>query len=241
MTLRDFFQMMLRWWKVAACALLLALVAGAAAFVATPSTYSLTGSYLLLSPAIDNEGRKGNPYLELGNGVALATDILQVALTDGETLNGILASRPEMKVTIERNNAVAAAVLVVTVQDTELRTPGIALDRIADEARTHLQEIQSRAGAPQRSWVTINELTKDPKPDIGYTEPVRNAVLAGGGVGALAVLLIAIMERRRLQSKSGTNGTDRHPSGAVAHHGDMAAAGLTDDGAAKRRSPDGPR
>lgn len=198
MTLRNIWAFIARWKWVLIPGLLLALVGGGAAFYFTPFTYTVSSSYLFLSPVKDAAtGAAGNPLLQLGNGVSVTVDVLSVSLMDDATVRTYTAHAPELKYKAARDTSVLAPLLVISVQDTSLKVAKATLDSLQTELAARLDELQQRAGAPKAQWVTIRELTQDPKPELDFSDPVRNGILVLLVLTLLLLVSVALTDRRR--------------------------------------------
>jgi hypothetical protein len=185
-----------RWLIVVA--LVVALAAGAAGYVTTKPRYSQTQSYLLLYPVVTEQGR-GNPFLQLGNGVGMAAAVLTKRVSGGETAQQIVASEPGLQYTVALDPTTSAPILVVTAEAPSPAVVSAALDRLGAELVAQLDSLQKSAGAPQATWVTISRLTGELAPQASYSDSLRTGVLGAGGTLLLALLLVAGAEARRLR------------------------------------------
>jgi hypothetical protein len=191
--------------------LVLALVAGAAGFLSTPPSYSQSQSYLLLSPVVTEQGR-GNPFLQLGNGVGMAASVLSKRVSDGETAQAITASEPGLEYAVVLDPTTSAPILVVTAQAPSPTVVASALERLEGELSAQLAALQKAAGAPEVSWVTISLLTRDVGAQASYSASMRTGVVAA--VGALLLLLLLLLllagletQRIRAARKASAPGT----------------------------------
>jgi hypothetical protein len=208
MTLAALWRVLIRRRWVIVPGLLIALVAGAAAFTTVQPDYSQSRSYLLLSPVVTESGR-GNPFLQLGNGVGMAASVLSKKVSDGQTTQAITRSEPGLRYTVALDPTTSAPVLVVTAQ---APTPGVvasSLDRVGAQLSAQLAALQRAAGAPEAGWVTISPLTEDVGPKASYSGALRTAVAAVAGVLVLVFLLAAALEARRAGAER------RHQRGSV--------------------------
>jgi hypothetical protein len=199
MTLRTIWAVIARWKWIIIPGLILGLAGGAAAFLKTPKTYSVEASYLFLSPVKDVKGIASNPFLQLGNGVSQAVDVLAVSLVDGKTVRQFTDRAPQLKYTAGRDISVGAPLMAIMVQDVNLDTARSTLTSLGGILQTRLDSLQSSAGAPRGQWITMTELTNDPKPKIGYSDGIRNGVLAFVGILLLTLIIVAIAERVRVR------------------------------------------
>jgi hypothetical protein len=186
-----------RWLIVGA--LVVALVAGAVGFASTEPRYSQTQSYLLLYPVVTEQGR-GNPFLQLGNGVGMAAAVLTKRVSGGETAQQVIASEPGLQYTVALDPTTSAPILVVTAEAPSAAVVTAARDRLGAELVAQLASLQQSAGAPEASWVTISRLTSDVAPEASYSDSLRGGVLGAGGTLLLALLLVAGSEAQRIRT-----------------------------------------
>jgi uncharacterized protein involved in exopolysaccharide biosynthesis len=198
MTLHTIWSFLLRWRWVLIPGLAVSLLCAGAAFFLTPITYTVSSSYLFLSPVRNAEtGTAGNPLLQLGNGVSVTVDVLSVAVMNGETVRKYTTGHPNLEYTAERDTSVSAPLMVVSVKDSDLSTAEATLNSLQTDLGQRLEKLQQQAGAPRSQWVTMKEITRDPQPELGFVEPVRNAVLAFLVAGILLLGSIVLRDRRR--------------------------------------------
>jgi len=197
MTLTSIWAVISRWRWIVIPGILLALAGGAAAFWYTPYTQTVEARYLFLSPVVDTKGVAGNPFLQLGNGVAQAVDILAVSLTDGETERKYTEDAPTLEYGATRDRAITAPLMVITVTYTDPEVAYDTLDSLGDDMTRRLVVLQQDAGAPRSQWVTITPISRDPEPELGFEDPIRNAVIAFGGVMVSLLAIVALADRRR--------------------------------------------
>lgn len=197
MTLRKFWLILSRWKWIVIGSLILSLGGGAAAGMTTPVTYQVEASHLFLSPVLTSGGAPGNPFLQLGNGVAMTVDILAVSLSDGVTEEQFVDEGSELTYTAARNASLSAPIMVIAVEDTNLAAAYTTLDALGAELDLRLDKLQQDAGAPTGQWITASELTRDPKPVLSFATPLRNGVSVTAAVLLLGLLCIVIAERRR--------------------------------------------
>jgi hypothetical protein len=198
MTLHTIWWFLSRWRWVLIPGFVVSLLCAGAAFFFTPISYTVSSSYLFLSPVRDAEtGTAGNPLLQLGNGVSGTVDVLSVSVMNGETVRKYTNGHPNLEYTVQRDTSVAAPLMVVTVTDTQVSTAESTLESLETELDRRLENLQQQAGAPRSQWVTMKEITRDPKPELGFVEPVRNGVLAFLVAGIVLFGAIALRERRR--------------------------------------------
>lgn len=235
MSLADLWQIVVRRRWVIVPALVLSLVAGGVGFVSTPPSYSQSQSHLLLSPVITDQGR-GNPFLQLGNGVAMAASVLSKRVSGGEIAERIAGSEPGLGYAVSLDPTTSAPVLVVTA---EAPSPGVvtaALDRVRRTLTDELAALQDAAGAPEASWVTISPLTGDVAPQMSRSHGVRVGMVAVAGVLLLALLVIAALELLRTRARHRISRPDAVAArGAV--DGDVPDAGVVGPAAPQHSPP----
>jgi hypothetical protein len=202
MTLSNLWLFVLRWRWTLIPGLILALGGGTAAFLYTPPTYTLSASYLFLSPVRIGDDAPGNPFLQLGSGVSLAVDVVAVSLTDGDTVKRYTADAPDLTYSAVRDRSGAAPVMIVSVVDTNLAAVRSTLTSLGKDLLRELDSLQQAAGAPQSQWVTATALTQDSEPTVGYGIPVRNGILAFLAVALFVLCTAASIERFRLRSRA---------------------------------------
>jgi hypothetical protein len=212
MTLRRFWEMLARWKWLVISGLVIALAAAAGAVFLTPPTQTVTSSYLFLSPVRNADGIAGNPFLQLGNGVAQAVDVLSLSLMDGETVRGYTEDAPDLTYVAARDTALSAPVLEISVEYTDPDIAFATLDSLGEMMTDRLETIQREAGAPRTQWITASQLTRDPEPELGFGDAIRNAVLAFGGVLFVVLSSAALLERRRLRKTEAAGSTVDRPA-----------------------------
>ena len=199
MTLHSIWAILARWRRIIIPGVVIGLVGAAAAFFFTPYTYTLTNSYLLFSPVRDAEGAAGNPLLQLGNGVSLTADVLAVSLMDGETVRKYTDNAPDLTYTVSRDTAVTAPLILISVESPDLDTVRSTLGALETEVTGRLAALQTSAGAPRSRWITMTALTEDPKPQLGFALPIRNAIVAFLVLELLTLGSVALAERHRIR------------------------------------------
>jgi hypothetical protein len=192
-------RILLRWRRVVSAGIVLGVVAAAAGFLLTPATYVQSESYLLLYPVAGDNG-PGNPFLELGNGVGMAAVVLTTKMSDGSTAEAITADVPGLTYSVAMDYASPAPIVVVTAEHRDPDVVATGLDRLGLELEQQLAGLQAATGAPESTWVTVDQLTSDPTAEAPAGGRLRNAVGAAGVVVFLSLLVVALLERRRFRS-----------------------------------------
>ncbi|CAN5473195.1 hypothetical protein BH10ACT4_BH10ACT4_06940 [soil metagenome] len=202
MSLRIIWSTIARWRWIMIPFLLLALGGGAFVFLNSPRTFTVDSSFLFLSPVKDIEGVAGNPFLQQGSGVPQTVDVLAVSLADEATVRQLTKSAPDLKYTATRNLAVGAPLMTITVEYTDLAQARKALDTLGGLLQDRLSQLQSNAAAPASQYITLTQLTDNQKPELGYSDPIRNGVLVLFGILGLGFLTVAIAERASARRES---------------------------------------
>ncbi|RBY78012.1 hypothetical protein DQ239_09955 [Blastococcus sp. TF02-09] len=200
MSLAELWRIVVRRRWLLVPAVVLSLLAGAAGYAMTPASYSQSQSYLLLSPVITDSGR-GNPFLQLGNGVAMAASVLSKRVSGGEVAATITGSEPGLGYTVSLDPTTSAPVLVVAAEAPDPDAVTSALERIEDTLTEELAALQDAAGAPEISWVTISPLAGDVAPLMSRSEGLRTGLVGTAGVLVLALLVVAALELWRTRMR----------------------------------------
>jgi hypothetical protein len=185
-----------RWRWVLVPGLVLALVAGFGGYKVTPPEYVQSESWLLLSPVVTEQGR-GNPFLQLGNGVPMAASVLVKKVSGGEVAARVAARSPGVTFTVAPDGTTAAPVVVVTAEGPDAEVVGTTLDVLGEQLVSQLAALQRDSGAPEASWVTISRLTGDLAARPSATAGLRTGGIAAVAVATVVLLLVAVLERRR--------------------------------------------
>ncbi len=199
MTLRLIGQVVGRWKWIWIPAVVLGLVAGAGLFEKTPKTYTVTSSYVFLSPAKDTTGLASNPFITGGNGLPQTADLVALTLTDKANLAKFTAGHPKLQYTIARDPSVNATLVNVSVQDVSASSAFSALDALGTAVQAQLAELQKLAGAPTSQWITASRLTRDENPTVSIAKGLRNGALGLVGMLVLAVVVMVFAERIRIR------------------------------------------
>ncbi len=196
MSFGEFLRILGRWPVLLLSGVVLAVAAGGGLFWTSDSQYTRTGNYLLLSPVETEEG-PANPFLQLGNGVGMAASVLAAKVSDGGAAVDLVNGNPGIDLTVGLNPVVSAPLIEVSVTDTDPDVVDLALRTLGEDLTVQLRQIQADSGAPESTWVTIRELTRDPAIEVSYTVPIRNGIGGAIGVCLLTLLAIGMRERRR--------------------------------------------
>ncbi len=228
MSLAELWQIVIRRRRLLVPGLVLTLVAGVAGFLSTPPSYAQSQSYLLLSPVVTEQGR-GNPFLQLGNGVGMAASVLSKRVSGGETAQAIIAAEPGLGFAVSLDPTTSAPVLLVTAEGPTPAVVASALERLGEALSEQLVALQEAAGAPEVSWVTISLLTSDVGPQASYSAAMRTAVVGAAAAMLLLLLLVAGLELRRVRrmrkAEPGTASPDGLPRADRTHHDVVPADG----------------
>jgi len=194
-SLGEFFRMVARWKWVIIPGVLMSVLAGAALFVLSPPTYTRTASYLLLAPVQTQQGPI-NPFLHLDNGIQLAAQVLTAKVGDQETGQALTADAPGLEYTVALNPELSAPLIEVHVTDVDAGAVDRTLQALGDELVLELRLLQQDSQSPPDTWITIQRLTQDPAPTVSYAPSLRKGVGVSLASAALAIGLVALLERR---------------------------------------------
>ncbi|MPQ99438.1 hypothetical protein GB931_16240 [Modestobacter sp. I12A-02628] len=225
MNLAELARVLLRWRWLIAPVLVVAVLAGGLVYRTTPPTWSQTERFLLLSPVVTEQG-PGNPFLQLGNGVSMAAGVLMTKVAAGQTAAGITDGVPGASFTIAGDPATAAPVVVVVAEGPQRADVARVLDRVGEQLVVQLAQLQQDSGAPQISWVTISQLTRDPSATPVDSARLRAAAVSVLGVLVVGLLLLLLLERRRRGRAA--DGASREQPGGVAEDPLQSATGADD-------------
>jgi hypothetical protein len=191
----EFAHLIARWKWVLLPGLVVALAVGATLFVTGAPKYTRNESYLLLSP-VQTEAGPTNPLLNLGNGVTMTASVLAAKVTDAQTVRTLTARQPGLQYTVAMDPSIGAPLLQVSATDTDRAVVDATLKALDTRLSAELDRLQRDTGAPVQSWVTIRKLTADPEATVSHGTPLRNAIGGVLGCGLLALVLVALLERR---------------------------------------------
>jgi hypothetical protein len=186
-----------RWWLVVP-GLILALVAGGAAYTVTPPQYTQSESYLLLYPVM-TEGGPGNPFLQLGNGVSMAGSVLATKVSAGSTAASLTADHPGLTFSVALDASTGAPIVAVSAQDGDRAVLATTLNQLGQDLIAQLADLQKASGAPEDSWVTISRLTSDRQAQESHSDGIRNGGAAAVGVVLFFALLVLLVEWRSVR------------------------------------------
>jgi hypothetical protein len=213
MRFSEFVGMLMRWKWVIIAGTVVAAVAGATVFVQGVPTYTRTANYLLLAPVETPDG-PSNPFLYLDNGVEMTASVLAAKLMDGETATALTAQAPGVTYLVGLNPEVNAPLIAARVTDTDQDAVDATLADIGSRLARELADLQRVSGAPQNTWVTLQEVINDPRPTASRATPLRNALGAALGCELLALGLVALLERRRLRRRESLSADPEIPANA---------------------------
>lgn len=230
MNVTELARVLLRWRWVLLPVLVLAIAAGVAGHRVTPPTYSQTERYLLLSPVVTEQG-VGNPFLQLGNGVSMAAGVLMTKVASGQIADEVTQGVPGAAFTVAGDPSTSAPIVVVTAEGATPSDVAGVLDRAGDELVDQLAQLQRATGAPQVSWVTIGQLTRDPEATRVDSARIRTAAVGSAGVLVVGLALVLLLERRRRARAELVARTATAAGGVPADrdHGPLTAGARTGD------------
>lgn len=214
MTIRAFMQIVRRWIVVVAVGALLAAGAGAAAFLLTSRTYEVSARYLFLSSGIDAQGRQGNPFLDIGNGIGVLIETVSVSMLDGQTVRRFSSGDSSVEYTIARDTTVSAPVMLITVTaDTGIGAFSV-LDSLGTEASNRSHDFQVSAGAGEALLVRDTLLTRSLEAKADYVAAIRNGAVVALGIFVATMALVLILDRRAAR-RGGLEALQDQQSGIV--------------------------
>jgi hypothetical protein len=189
-----------RWWTILAC--VVALAAGAGAFLAVPPVQRTTAQVLFV-PSVKQPGVDGptNPFLSLGGSVAVVASIIQAEVSDDQTAAALAKSGHKAKYEVVPNlTENAGPVLIITTEDVDVDQSQGTMKAVIGAIKESLRTIQADQHIQSDLMVTSVVLTSS------KALPVRKAQaqVAVGASAAVLVLLVGIIllvERRQIRKQ----------------------------------------
>ncbi len=181
-------------------AVLVALGTGALAFVAVPPTQHSTAQVLFV-PSVKQPGVEGptNPFMAMTGAVAIVASVVQAQASDDRTASELADAGHTAKYEVTPNLAEnAGPILLIDVTDPSVQNSSATRDAVIARIQDDLQAIQAEQGIDTDLLVRSVVLTSSPKPVVVHKNQIKLAVL--GSVAALGflVVLILLVERRRI-------------------------------------------
>lgn len=186
MLLSELPRVLRRRWYLAALGLALTAFLCFATTQLVPLRHSASASVLLLPPA-SSVPEGSNPYLGLG-GLAAPTEVLARAMSGRDSLEGIVQAGGTGDVTVERDYASSAPLLLLDVEDQDAASAAATLDLVITRVEPTLDALQDDANVPKRAHIRSTVVTIDRTGD-----PVRKPQLRALLVAAAAGLGITLL------------------------------------------------
>lgn len=232
MRVQDILLALRRRWYLGVATVLLAVGATLLAVLLVGPTYQAKGAVLLVPPGTTLQLRPGtttsagNPYLEL-SGLGQARDIVIRSMSAKSTYvelceatgdarytamrDDLCSANPSVSFEITQDYESSAPVILVTAEAGTAQDAVTALQTIMDRVPSTLTELQGGLNLRPKAAITSTPIVADTLPDVEHKDQIRAAVLAGGGVLALGVLLIGVVD--------GLFGPRRRPAAAAKPEG----------------------
>lgn len=191
-------EMLLRRWPLLVVAVILALLAGGGTAVAVPPTQRSVASVLFL-PSLTQPGVAGqtNPLLELDSSVSIVAAVVQIGVSDDQTMAKLADAGLTAKYTVEQDaRANSGPVLLVTTESVSAKISTETRDILLSEISNRLQKIQDDRVVPANLRVNDFVLSESQKPTLVHKAQIQKAVIAAGGAFVVMIVLILLLERR---------------------------------------------
>ena len=212
--LQELWATLVRRWYLVVAAVVLTVGAGIGAWHLLGPTYEAKAAILMVPPGttIDRKtdnSADGNPFLALG-GLSQARDIVIQAVTSQTTFEDLCTrkgdtdylqmqaelckSRPGVKFEVTPDFTSNAPIVLVTVKADTSTNATVALTTMAEEIPTALADLQSEFKLRARALITSMPIVIDEQPMTVHKTQIRAAIAAGGGVMAVSLLAIALID-----------------------------------------------
>jgi hypothetical protein len=196
-------RMLLRRWLWVIVALVVAVVAGAAAYVLVGPRQASTAEVLFL-PSVNQPGdtpgvlTKTNPFRSLDSSLGVVAGVVQVSVTDDQTQASLIQAGYRATYTVGPNLAEnAGPSLLVKVEDKSGPMAQATLGAVLKQMDATLARIQADRKVPAGQFITAMVVTSLPHPSPDRKTQIQLAVVAGIVVFLLLIVLILLLERRR--------------------------------------------
>lgn len=190
-------------------------------------TYETQGAVLVLPPGSTGSGSTetvGNPYLSL-SGVSQVRDVVIRTMTSKTFLDSLCAgsggpeyeamtaqmcrqSPPGITFQVTPDFTSGAPMILVTVSSESPDTGGVALRAITDRVPGILRDLQADLGLRPKALVSSTPVVMDYKPDVVHKKQIRAGLVAGAGIFALGLLVVALIDSA-LQRRKTVGAPDR--------------------------------
>jgi hypothetical protein len=201
--LSDWRILLRRWYVILAGVLVTAGLAYAAATV-IPARYDTTATVLMLPPETTVNGKRMNPYLNLG-GLEGAADVVSSAMGDRTVQAAVAGEGLDVEYSLGRDYTIAGPVILLEVTGA---TPSDALEAqeyLLGVLPERLDRLQEDLGVLPGSRITSQVITTSQEADTNRRSQIRAVLVAVVGGLGLTYLLTAFvdgvaMSRRRARA-----------------------------------------
>ena len=202
-----------RWYALVATVLLAA--AGTYLVVdAVGPTYQATGAVLLLPPETtleqaDAKKSNTNPFLALGS-LSLVRDVAVRSMTSQATMTTLCLPRPDpayasmraklciddpvVKFDVGPDITNSAPIILVTVDADTVSNSQVALAAMMDQVPAALTQLQAPMRLKPDAVINSAPLVTDTRPEVVRKSQIRAGIVAGAGVLAVGLMLIALLD-----------------------------------------------
>jgi hypothetical protein len=188
---------LLRRWPWVAITVIVALVAGAGTYKSIAPGQQSTAQVLFLPP-LQQPGVKGasNPYLGLGPSLAIVASIVQVSVTDSQSVQRLYdqGNRAKFRVTADLAEN-AGPILIVTVDDESPAMVQRTLQALLQAIPQELARLQATQHVPSSLLISTLVLTSSQRPTPVHKSQVQKAVIVTVGMLVLLVVLVLVVDR----------------------------------------------
>lgn len=195
-------------WVIMAVFLACGVATGA--FLGVPPTQQSSAAVLFV-PSITQPGVTGptNPLLSLGNSLAIVASVVQIAVSDDETMQKLAAAGYDATYKVVQDlSENSGPVLLITVEDVSPQQAQGTRDALVAEIGTRLKALQDERKVPQDLRVTTVLLTSSREPTLVHKMQIRLAFVVGFGTLGFALAVILVLERRSARRPSEDTSTD---------------------------------
>ncbi|WP_375422886.1 hypothetical protein [uncultured Friedmanniella sp.] len=215
MQVGDLLLAMRRRWYLVLAVVLVAVAATLGTVWLVGPTYEAKGAMLLIPPGATVQQRlgtgasTGNPYLAL-SGLTQARDVvirsvgaqatrLEICERSGDAAyeamrKDLCLGRPTISYEVTPDFDSSAPVVLVTVEADTAMDAVTALTVVMDQVPVALTDLQSSLNLRPKTSITSISVMADRVPQVVRKDQVRAGVVAGGGVLAVGILLIGLID-----------------------------------------------
>lgn len=195
-------------WVIMAVFLACGVATGA--FFSVPPTQQSSAAVLFV-PSITQPGVTGptNPLLSLGNSSAIVASVIQIVVSDDETLQKLAAAGYDATYQVIQDlSQNSGPVLLITVEDVSPQQAQGTRDALVAEIGTRLKALQDERKVPQDLRLTTVLLTSSREPILDHKMQIRLASVVGFGTLGFALGVILLLERSSARRPSEATSTD---------------------------------